>query len=92
MVRIKCSNCESTRGISYLHLDDESPDQKHAVAVEVCEECKTYLKICNMERDPLIEPVADDLASLPLDLLVAGTGKSSSGINYLLIHGEAESA
>lgn len=92
MVRIKCSNCESTRGISYQHLDDGSQLQKHAVAVEVCEECGTYLKICYMDRDPLVEPVADDLASLSLDLLVAATGKSSSGVNYLLIHGESESA
>ena len=92
MVRIKCSNCESTRGISYQRLDDGSPAQTRAVAAEVCEECGTYLKICYMDRDPLVEPVADDLASLPLDLLVASTGKSCSGVNFLLIHGESESA
>ncbi len=92
MVRIKCSNCESTRGISYQHLDDGSAVRKPAVAVEVCEECGTYLKICYMDRDPLVEPVADDLASLALDLLVTATGKSCSGVNLLLIHGEPESA
>ena len=91
MVRIKCSNCESTHGISYQYLDDGLSDQKHAVAVEVCDDCRTYLKICYMDRDPLIEPVADDLASLPLDLMIAETGKFSSGVNLLLIHGDAES-
>ncbi|HYA59128.1 MAG TPA: hypothetical protein VED85_02095 [Burkholderiaceae bacterium] len=40
----------------------------------------------------LVEPLADDLASLPLDLLVASTGKSCSGVSLLLIHGESESA
>jgi len=92
MVRIKCSNCESTRGISYLHIDDGAPVDKHPVAVEVCEECGTYLKVCYMDRDPNVDPVADDLASLPLDLLVGDTGKTSSGVSFLLIHGDAESA
>jgi FdhE protein len=88
MVRIKCTHCESTKGISYLALDDGSPVDKKAVKAEVCDECGTYLKICYMERDPHVEPVADDLASLSLDLLVADTGKSPSGVNFMLIHGD----
>jgi FdhE protein len=88
MVRIKCTNCESTKGISYLALDDGTPVEKKAVKAEVCDECGTYLKICYMDRDPHVEAVADDLASLPLDLLVADTGKRSSGINFMLIHGD----
>jgi len=91
MVRIKCTQCESTKGISYLALDDGSPVDKKAVKAEVCEECGTYLKICYMDRDPLVEPVADDLASLSLDLLVADTGKYPSGINFMLIHGDPDS-
>jgi FdhE protein len=87
MVRIKCTQCESTKGISYLAVDDGAPDKK-AVKAEVCEECGTYLKICYMDRDPRVEPVADDLASLSLDLLVADTGKSPSGVNFMLIHGD----
>jgi len=92
MVRIKCSNCESTRGISYHHIDDGGAVDQHPVAVEVCEECGTYLKICYMDRDPQVDPVADDLASLPLDLLISDTGKVCSGVNFLLIHGESEAA
>lgn len=88
MVRIKCTNCESTRGVSYLAIDDGTPVEKKAVKAEVCEECGTYLKICYMDRDPHMDPVADDLASLPLDLLVAETGKMPSGVNFMLIHGD----
>jgi FdhE protein len=88
MVRIKCSNCESTKGIGYLAVDDGSPVEKKAVKAETCDECGTYLKLCSMERDAQIEPVADDLASLALDLLVADTGKFPSGVNYMLIHGD----
>jgi len=88
MVRIKCTNCESTKGISYQVVDDGAPLDRKAVKAEVCEECGTYLKICYMDRDPLVEPVADDLASLPLDLLVGETGKRPSGVNFLLVHGD----
>jgi FdhE protein len=88
MVRIKCTNCESTKGISYQVVDDGTAAEKKAVKAEVCDECGTYLKICYMDRDPHIEPVADDLASLSLDLLVADTDKRSSGVNFMLVHGD----
>jgi len=88
MVRIKCSNCESTKGIIYQVIDDGGPVDKKAVKAEVCEECGTYLKICYMDRDAQVDPVADDLASLSLDLLVADTGKNSSGVNFMLVHGD----
>ena len=88
MVRIKCTQCESTKGISYLAIDDGSAVDKKPIKAEICEECGTYLKICSMDRDPHVEPVADDLASLSLDLLVVETGRQSSGVNLMLIHGD----
>lgn len=88
MVRVKCTQCESTKGVSYLAIDDGVPVDKKAVRAEICEECGTYLKICYMDRDSLVEPVADDLASLSLDLLVVETGKQPSGVNLMLIHGD----
>src|SRR5262249_38339149 len=88
MVRIKCSYCESTKGISYEAIDDGTPAQAKPVKAEVCEECGTYLKVCSMERDPHVEPVADDLATLSLDLLVTENGKTPSGVNFMLIHGD----
>lgn len=91
MVRVKCANCESTRGISYLALDRGNAEQQ-AVSVEACDECGSYLKLCSMERDPAVEPVADDLATLALDLLVSDAGKTSCGVNFMLVHGDAEAA
>jgi len=90
MVRIKCSNCESTKSISYRVLDDGTPIEKKAVKAEVCDECGTYLKLCAMDRDPFVDPVADDLATLSLDLLVAETGRDPSGVNFMLVHGDPE--
>src|SRR5215467_13265991 len=86
MVRIKCTTCESTKGIDYHGIDGGTK----AVLAEGCDECNTYLKILYMDRDAQVEPTADDLASTALDLLMAETGKLRSGQNLMLIHGDAE--
>ncbi len=70
LVRITCSHCRSTQGISYLSLDG-GPE---AIRAECCDRCRTYRKILYQEKDERVEPVADDLASLALDLLLADAG------------------
>jgi FdhE protein len=57
------------------------------VAAETCDECHHYLKICNAAKDPHVEPVADDLASLSLDLLVSEEGLMRHGVNFMLLFG-----
>lgn len=77
MVRIKCSSCESTRDIGYYVQEGASG----AVKAESCDDCNAYLKIMYMEKDTGVEPVADDLATLSLDLLMNQAGKERSGPN-----------
>jgi FdhE protein len=91
-VRVKCSNCESTKGVAYEALDDGTPLDRKAVLAETCDECGTYLKIGAMDRDPAFDPVADDLATLALDLLLDHAGKRSSGVNFMLLHGDPDAA
>lgn len=97
MVRIKCSHCESTRSIAYQALspatgeDDADRAAQAAVQAETCDECGHYLKIVHRDRDPLVDPVADDLATLTLDLLVSESGKQRHGVNLMLLFGEPES-
>ena len=67
MVRVKCSHCESTKGIHYETIEGS----KDVVTAETCDECGTYRKVVNQEKDPFAEPLADDLASLMLDLLMS---------------------
>lgn len=102
MVRVKCSHCESTKGIHYESLErvdadtgsgadtDVGPGSKPTVEAETCDECGSYLKIVRRDRDPQAEPVADDLASLTLDLLVAEAGFRRHGANLLLLFGEPD--
>ncbi|HEX7971670.1 MAG TPA: formate dehydrogenase accessory protein FdhE [Thiobacillus sp.] len=83
VVRAKCSNCDNTRDIAYYHLEGGDT----VVQAESCPECKTYLKVMSQDRNPMADPVADDLASLTLDLLMDETGYVRSGINWYLIQG-----
>lgn len=93
MVRIKCSHCQGTRSIAYQALrpagdDEEDRAAQAAVQAETCDDCGHYLKIVHRGRDPLVEPVADDLATLTLDLLVSEAGKQRHGVNLMLLFGE----
>ena len=80
MVRVTCSHCQSTRGITYQSIEG-GPE---AIRAECCDECHTYRKISYQEKDSHAEPLADDLASLALDLLLAEAGYHRASGNPLL--------
>ncbi len=93
MVRIKCGRCESTKGIQYRTLapaDDTDHDGSPPVDAETCDECGAYLKIVRMDRDPHVEPLVDDLATVALDLLVSQEGYRRHGCNPMLLLGDPE--
>jgi FdhE protein len=80
MVRITCSHCLANEGIGY-HCIEGAPD---AIRAESCGKCHTYRKIFYQEKDPDVEPVADDLANLALDLLMTDEGFHRGSGNPLL--------
>ncbi|MFZ1873472.1 formate dehydrogenase accessory protein FdhE [Serratia sp. D1N4] len=84
VVRVKCSNCEQTRDLNYWSLDSEQA----AIKAESCGDCGTYLKLLYQEKDPQVEAVADDLASLVLDAKMEDEGFARSSINPFLFPGE----
>lgn len=87
--RIKCSVCDSPGKLIYLSLDDEQGKPFLPVQAEACGECHSYLKIMQREVHGRADPVADDLATLALDLLLAEEGEyGRSGYNPLLIAGD----
>ncbi len=86
VVRVKCSNCEQSRDLHYWSLENEQA----AVKAESCGDCGTYLKILYQEKDPKVEAVADDLASLVLDARMEQEGFARSSINPFLFPGEGE--
>ncbi|MEN5165750.1 formate dehydrogenase accessory protein FdhE [Achromobacter kerstersii] len=86
MVRVKCSHCEDVESVAYQAIDGRSP----AIKAETCDHCHTYRKIFYQDKDLYVEPVADDLASLMLDVLVGEAGYSRASGNPLLWHGNEE--
>jgi len=89
-VRVQCTACESDKGVHYLSLESAGQAATDAlVKAEACDECKTYLKILNQEKDPHVDPYADDLATLALDVLVDEQGFARSGPNLLFHPGSS---
>jgi FdhE protein len=80
MVRVTCSQCQATNGITYHSIEGGS----QALRAESCDSCRCYRKIFYQEKDMDVEPVADDLASLALDLLMSEAGYHRASGNPLL--------
>lgn len=85
MVRVKCTHCESTKGVRYQGMQNTGGDAKDEIVLaETCDACHTYRKLANQEKDPLAEPLADDLATLLLDLLMGETDYGRASANPFL--------
>jgi len=97
MPRNKCAHCFRTDDLRYeaLELADAGQDPREeaestavgrrpAVLAEACGHCLHYLKIMHTDRDPFVDPLADDLYSLSLDLLLGEEGFERYGNNLML--------
>jgi FdhE protein len=91
MVRVLCSQCgASGKNIAYYSLEGNAADKSSieeggsAVRAESCEQCHGYRKILYQEKDTGVEPVADDVASILLDLLLPQEGYHRASGNPLL--------
>jgi len=80
-VRVKCVSCGSTKGIAYQEIEGVAD----TIKAETCDECRTYVKILNQRKEPELESVADDVASLGLDILVTEAGWRRAGVNPFLL-------
>ncbi|WP_423836486.1 formate dehydrogenase accessory protein FdhE [Stutzerimonas stutzeri] len=87
--RVKCSACDTGGKLLYLTLDEGQGKAFLPVQAEACNECHSYLKVMQRELHGRADPVADDLASLALDMLLAEQDEyARSGYNPLLVMGE----
>lgn len=80
-VRAKCLICGEQGGISFLSIGgDDDP-----VKGETCGACRSYVKVFYQSHDPTLELVADDVASLGLDVLLADKEWKRAGRNRYLL-------
>lgn len=84
MGRGQCSQCDAQDKLAYYHIDNESD----AVRGEACEECKGYIKSLNQEKESQADPVADDLATLSLDILMDESGYQRASPNFFFVPGQ----
>lgn len=88
LVRVKCAACDANEGIAYRLLDGPGVRDSEAVRAETCDSCKSYLKIVYTDKGG-VDAVADDLATLALDILVDEAGYARAGPNLLFVPGAA---
>jgi FdhE protein len=82
-VRIICITCGEGSKLSLQTIEGGS----EAIKAETCGECHTYSKMLYQGQDPRVDPYADDLASLGLDVLVSEAGFARHAPNPLLLIG-----
>ena len=82
-VRAVCITCGGSRTLSIQGVEGDPG----AVKAETCAECHTYAKMLYQAKDMQIDPFADDLATLGLDVMVAEAGWARHAPNPLLLVG-----
>jgi len=80
-VRAVCITCGGSRTLSLRGIEGDSG----AIKAETCDECHTYAKMLYQAKDMQVDPFADDLATLGLDVLVAEAGWARHAPNALLL-------
>jgi FdhE protein len=82
-VRAACITCGLSRSVVLRGIEDDAG----AARAETCDDCHTYAKMLYQSRDMNVDPYADDLATLGLDVLVAEAGWSRHAPNPMLLIG-----
>lgn len=86
IVRVTCTHCEDTQKINFHSIEGGS----EAIKAESCGKCNTYRKIFYQEKDQMVDAVADDLASVELDVLMGEAGFFRVNDNPLLWQSSSE--
>jgi len=81
VVRVKCVICGDTGGITYHTIDGQADETK----AETCSKCNTYVKIHYQVNQHMLEPFADDVATLGLDMLMREAGVTRGSRNLFLL-------
>lgn len=79
--RIRCLVCGAEKGIAYQSIAGGAG----TVMGETCEGCSSYVKMLHQHKDPALDPVADDVASLALDVVLGREGWQRACVNPFLL-------
>ncbi|MFC3169007.1 formate dehydrogenase accessory protein FdhE [Paracoccus fontiphilus] len=76
-VRVVCLCCGSNAAISYRSAETDEA----TVKAEVCGDCNSWVKILYQVKNASLDPIADDVFSLGLDMLMKDTDFRRGGFN-----------
>ncbi|MGD6737233.1 formate dehydrogenase accessory protein FdhE [Photobacterium leiognathi subsp. mandapamensis] len=79
-LRAECTQCADGENIQL-----QSETLEDAVRAETCGHCNSYLKILFLEKQPNLDPIADDLATLVLDQKLSQSELYRNGFNPFLL-------
>lgn len=80
-IRARCTLCGSTKSIKLQEVEGSGG----TIKAETCDECRGYVKVLYRQKNEALDPVADDVATLGLDLLVRELGFRRGAVNPFLI-------
>ena len=89
VLRAKCPTCGDAGNMRLQQVEaDSAPDLSPAYAAanaESCKSCHTYRKLYRQDKQQYADAVADDLATLGLDIAVGEAGFERGGANPFLL-------
>lgn len=87
VLRAKCPTCGDAGAmrIQQFEKPDSLPPAYAAANAESCNACRTYRKLYRQDKQQYADPVADDLATLGLDIMVGEAGYERGGANPFLL-------
>lgn len=84
-LRAKCTFCGDQSELTRHHIADTDHPALKGASAEHCGKCGAYRKIHNRQQQQHADPIADDLASLALDILMGEQNKPRGGRNPFFI-------
>lgn len=84
-LRAKCTFCGDQSALTRHSIADTDHPALKGASAEYCGKCQAYRKIHNRQQQQHADPVADDLASLALDILMGEENKPRGGRNPFFI-------
>ncbi|MGE0338726.1 MAG: formate dehydrogenase accessory protein FdhE [Xanthobacteraceae bacterium] len=80
-IRVQCTLCGSNKKMQYQEVEG----YEGQIKAEICEDCRGYVKMLYQQKNRDLDPIADDVATLGLDILVQELGFRRGGVNPFLI-------
>lgn len=86
-VRLTCLSCGSNAKIGFQSVEDGTVDANTGAQIkaETCDNCDSWVKQMAQNRNPSLDPVADDVASMGLDALMKDSKWRRAGFDPFLI-------